>query len=70
VRFANGFRVKVKGQRYMELHRIMTGVSTRTIREYLSEKKSFDDMLAIVPDEFAQWVRLETEAQLAAYKRL
>lgn len=70
VRFANGFRVKVKGQRYMELHRIMTGVSTRTIWEYLSEKKAFDDMLAIVPDEFAQWVRLETEAQLAAHRRM
>jgi RNA ligase len=70
VRFANGFRVKVKGQRYMELHRIITGVSTRTVWEYLSENKSFDEMLAVVPDEFAQWVRMETEAQNAAHKAL
>lgn len=70
VRFANGFRVKVKGQRYMELHRIITGVSSRTIWECLAENKSFDDMLAIVPDEFAQWVRAEKEALLAAYRSL
>ena len=59
VRFANGFRMKIKGQRYMELHRVITGVSSRSIWEALSEGKPFDEMLAVVPDEFAAWVLSE-----------
>ena len=70
IRFENGFRVKVKGQRYIELHRIITGVSSRTIWEYLSERKSFDEMLSMVPDEFGDWVRREREEQLLAFEKL
>lgn len=70
VRFSNGFRVKVKGQRYIELHKLITGVSSRTIWEYLSQEKPFAELLEMVPDEFAQWVRQEQIAQLSEYGRL
>lgn len=67
VRFANGFRVKVKGDRYIQLHKIMSGVSSRSIWETLSEGRSFDEMLEVVPDEFADWVRKERASLLAQY---
>ena len=57
VRFANGFRVKVKFEEYVKLHRIITGVSNVAIWEYLSEGKPFDEILEKVPDEFYNWVK-------------
>lgn len=57
VRFKNGFRVKVKFDEYVRLHRIITGVSNVAIWEYLSEGKSFDELLEKVPDEFYNWVK-------------
>lgn len=50
------FRLKVKHPRYVELHRIVTGLSTRTVHEALSNG-TFDDLLANVPDEFHPWLR-------------
>lgn len=70
VRFESGFRVKVKGLRYMELHRLITGISSRAVWETLSSKKSFDELLAVVPDEFGDWVRRERASQLAAFDSL
>lgn len=58
IRFNNGFRVKVKFEEYVRLHRIITGVSNVAIWEYLSEGRSFSELLEKVPDEFYQWVRL------------
>lgn len=63
VRFENGFRIKVKGERYMELHRLISGVSSRSVWEYLSEGKPFDEMLATIPDEFGDWIRAERAMQ-------
>lgn len=63
VRFKNGFRVKMKFAEYVRLHRIITGISNIVIWEYLSEGKSFDELLEKVPDEFYQWVK-KTKEQL------
>lgn len=70
IRFANGFRVKVKGQRYIELHRILMGVSSRSIWENLSQRQSFDELLAVVPDEFGDWVRRERARLIADFDAL
>lgn len=56
VRFSNGFRVKVKFEEYIRLHRIVTGVSTVTIWEHLSQGRSIEELLTRVPDEFYIWV--------------
>lgn len=61
IRFSNGFRVKVKGQRYMELHRLLSGLSSRTIWENLSAGRTLDDILAVIPDEYGDWVRRERD---------
>lgn len=63
VRFKNGFRVKMKFAEYVRLHRIITGVSNVTIWEYLSEGKSFEELLEKVPDEFYNWVK-KTKSEL------
>lgn len=70
VRFSNGFRMKVKGQRYMELHRLISGVSSRSVWESLSQRKSFDELLAVIPDEFGEWVRDERDSLLRQYDEL
>lgn len=57
VRFRNGFRMKVKGEEYVRLHRILTGFSNVDIWEYLKDKKDLGELLDRVPDEFDSWVR-------------
>lgn len=57
IRFKSGFRMKIKGDEYVRLHRILTNVSNRDIWEYLKDGKSFDELLEKVPDEFNDWVK-------------
>jgi RNA ligase len=57
VRFRNGFRLKIKGEEYVRLHRILTGFSNVDIWEYLKDDKNLDELLDRVPDEFDSWVR-------------
>lgn len=53
---APSVRLKVKHPRYVELHRIVTGLSTRTVWEALAND-DFDQLLEAAPDEFHPWVR-------------
>jgi RNA ligase len=57
VRFRNGFRMKIKGEEYVRLHRILTGFSNVDIWEYLRDGKDIDELLDRVPDEFDKWVK-------------
>jgi len=57
VRFRNGFRMKIKGEEYVRLHRILTGFSNVDIWEYLKDGKNIDELLDRVPDEFDKWVK-------------
>jgi RNA ligase len=59
IRFKNGFRMKIKGEEYVRLHRILTNISNRDIWEYLKDNKPLDDLLEKVPDEFNDWVKSE-----------
>lgn len=63
IKFASGLRVKVKFEEYVRLHRVITGVSTKSVWEYLSEGRDLQEMLDRVPDEFYDWVK-ETEKEL------
>lgn len=51
------FRVKMKHAEYVRLHRIVTGVNSKTIWEYLSQQQPLDELLERVPDEFFDWVQ-------------
>lgn len=61
IRFKNGFRMKIKGEEYKRLHRILTNISNRDIWEYLKNNKPLDDILDKVPDEFYDWVKQTKE---------
>jgi len=60
-KYSNGFRVKMKGEEYKRLHRILTGFSSRHIWEYLKDGKDFNELLEKVPDEFYVWVHKNIE---------
>lgn len=51
------FRVKVKFDEYVRLHKIMTEYSIRRLWEHLYVGGDFKDMIAGVPDEFYEQVR-------------
>jgi RNA ligase len=57
IKFKNGFRMKIKGEEYKRLHKILTNISNRDIWEYLKDDKPFDELLERVPDEFNDWVK-------------
>lgn len=64
IKFANGFRVKVKFTEYIRLHGILTNVSNISVWEHLMMNYEFDELLDRVPDEFYKWlIRTATELQ-------
>jgi RNA ligase len=57
IRFSNGDRMKIKGEEYLRLHKIMTNLSTTAIWEILSSGGNIDDILKDVPDEFYKKIK-------------
>lgn len=57
LKFANGFRVKVKFLDYCRLHSIITNVSNVSIWEMLKEGKDLSTIIENVPDEFYDYVK-------------
>lgn len=70
IRFKNGMRIKIKGEEYVRLHRILTGFSNVDIWEYLKDGKDFNDFLDRVPDEFDSWVKKTQEELTSQYEIL
>lgn len=68
--FPGNFRMKIKFEEYVRLHRIVTGVSTITIWETLSSGGSFDEILDNTPDEFNQWIRATRNELAVAFKKI
>ena len=71
IRFRNGMRMKIKGDEYVRLHRILTNFSTTDIWELLRIGGNLDEFLDRVPDEFDNWVRLtmlELQSQFESIK--
>lgn len=63
IKFSNNFRVKIKFEEYLRLHRIITQVSNLNIWEYLKTNQPIEEVLERVPDEFFNWVK-ETKRDL------
>ena len=70
LRFEGGLRVKVKLDEYVRLHKIITGVSARTIWEHLSGGQGMDEMLDVLPDEFHAWATETAADLLGQYNRI
>lgn len=61
------FRVKVKFDEYVRLHKIMTEYSIKRLWEHLSAGGEFSAMISGVPDEFYQEVKIDHEALMTAF---
>ncbi len=57
IKFESGQRMKIKGEEYVRLHRLLTNFSNVDIWESLMLGKDLNLMLEKVPDEFDSWVR-------------
>jgi RNA ligase len=55
--------MKIKGEEYKRLHKLLTGISSRDIWNYVKDNISLDDIIKDVPDEFYDWVK-ETALEL------
>lgn len=57
IKFSNGYRIKIKGEEYLRLHKIMTNVSTTSVWEIVSSGGKIEDLLEHVPDEFYKKIK-------------
>lgn len=62
-----GEMVKIKQDDYVELHRIVTGLSEKVIWEHLSTGGHIKELLAKVPDEFHDWMMAVNTRLLAEH---
>jgi len=63
IEYSNGFRVKIKFEQYVALHKIVTQNSSLTIWTALKEEGTLKKLIEGVPDEFFDWVK-KTETTL------
>lgn len=70
IRFRNGVRMKIKGDEYVRLHRILTQFSNIDIWEYLKDGEDISKLLDRVPDEFDNWVRETVRDLIVRYENI
>ena len=69
IKFKNGFRMKIKGEEYKRLHKILTNFSSKDIWELMRDGKPMDEFLDRVPDEFYKWVKQQVSSfEYAKYR--
>jgi RNA ligase len=67
IKFKSGTRMKIKGEEYVRLHKLMTEFSNVSIWESLKCGDDLKDLLERVPDEFDLWVKKKKNEILAKY---
>ena len=55
VQLDTGLRVKLKFEEYVRLHRIVTGLNSKSIWDLLRRGEDLEELLHLVPDEFYDW---------------
>ena len=70
IRFKNGMRMKIKGDEYVRLHRILTNFSTTDIWELLRTDGNLNEFLDRVPDEFDAWVKETVRDLIVRYENI
>lgn len=61
------YRIKIKQEDYIILHKIVTGLTKRRVWELMKEGKSFQDLCEFVPDEWHEWLNETYEEIDAAF---
>ncbi len=70
IHYSNGFRVKVKFEEYLRIHRIVTGVTTKALWEFLRDGTDIRPYLEKVPEEFSIWIKDKLIELTMEYVRL
>lgn len=70
LRWNNGYRLKMKNEEYVRLHRLVTQVTARSIWDLLKNNKSVDELLDRVPDEFYKWVKMVVKRLEKQYQEI
>ena len=65
LRWESGYRVKVKLEDYLRVHRIVTGVTDKVIWEHLRAGHTLEELLLNVPEEFQVWAGDSAETILS-----
>ncbi|GHT31779.1 hypothetical protein FACS189434_02170 [Bacteroidia bacterium] len=70
LRYASGFRLKVKFEEYLHLHRVMMGVNEINVWRYLSSGRKLDVLIETSPEEYRQWITDIGKKILVAYNEV
>ena len=70
ITYESGLKLKLKFGEYLRLHRLVTGVNTKRIWEYLKDNQSLEELLERVPDEFLNWVQKTVSDLNTFYKNI
>lgn len=70
VRFSNGFRMKIKFEDYVSLHKIVTNISNKDVFDYISNNKDMNEILERIPDECYDWVQNVIKTTKANYEEI
>ncbi|MBS3068058.1 T4 RnlA family RNA ligase [Candidatus Micrarchaeota archaeon] len=54
-RYSNGLRIKIKGEEYLKIHRILSNLSLISIWEILRDNKFNKEFIEKIPEEFRGW---------------
>ncbi len=57
IRWQDGFRLKIKFEEYVRLHRLLTNTNSVHVWEMMNKRMNLEKILEQVPDEFYSWVR-------------
>ncbi len=57
LKFDNGLRVKIKSEEYVRIHRVVTGLNSKSIWDILRRGENLGEILRSVPDEFYEWAK-------------
>lgn len=68
--FESGVRLKVKFDDYKRLHKLLTGVSEKSIWEILSQGQGLEAIIEHVPDEFFNWVKQIEQKMISSYQKI
>ena len=58
---AGSFRIKIKQEDYVRLHKLVTGLNEKSVWEHLAGGGSLPALVAEIPDEFHEWVTITAE---------
>ena len=56
IRFKNGFRLKIKGEEYLRLHKVITNLTSYGVWEAYCLRVPFDQFIEPFPDEMFDWI--------------